>query len=106
MTTKKTLAAEEIATERPIGRRSAMSVATLGGLALLGLSSQACLGRGRTGCTDSDSGAGADGAGYGRHCSGCSDSDTSDASGHGVHCSTGCTDHDPTDGVGHGIHCV
>jgi hypothetical protein len=81
--TKKTLDPEQITTARPVGRRSAIrAVAAIA----IGISATACR---TTGCTDSDSGPFADGAGAGRHCG-----------------ASGCTDSDPRDGVGNGTHCT
>jgi len=107
MADKKTLAPDQMITERVIGRRSALGyVAAAAGAALVAGTLEGCR---HTGCSDSDS---TDRATYGVHCgttSGCSDSDTgtlADASGHGVHCSTGCTDSDTSDRAGAGRHCI
>jgi hypothetical protein len=66
-----------------------------------------------TGCSDSDSGRYADGSNRGRNCrtrqsTGCSDGDSSDASGQGRHCNSGCSDSDSgsyADRASAGRHC-
>jgi hypothetical protein len=97
-TEKKPLSPEDIVTERPMGRRSALAAL---GSSVLGAASLAVgvghaeakasdsdpsdpAGRGRTGFTDRDSGPGADGAGRGVCAErGWSDSDPNDPAGRG-----------------------
>lgn len=100
---QRTLEAGDIVTERPLGRRSAIATlgaAVLGGAAVVAGASSAQArdrsakasdsdptdppGRGRTGFTDRDSGASADGAGRGVCAErGWSDSDPNDPAGRG-----------------------
>ena len=104
MNKMKSLAAEEIVTERKLSRRSMalMGGAAAGTVAALGVLTT-------TGCCLS-------GAGNAGSTTGCSDSDPSDGAGRGTHCSAagtpgtpgmavGCSDSDPSDGAGAGTHC-
>jgi hypothetical protein len=105
MNKMKSLAADEIVTERKLGRRSMalMGGAAAGTVAALGVLST-------TGCCLSGAG------NAGGATTGCSDSDPSDGAGRGTHCgaaapggtpgmASGCSDSDPTDGAGAGTHC-
>ena len=103
------LGPEEIATTRPIGRRSAMAMVAAAAGAVAGLTTSGCHhgSSACSGCSDHDTGLLADNAGCGRTCaapdggalpdtalpdmgaSGCSDSDPSDPGGHGTHCGGG-----------------
>lgn len=95
---KKTLVAGDIVTERTLGRRSAIGLlgaGAIGAVAITGTASRAEAkasdsdptdppGRGRTGFTDRDSGASADGAGRGVCAErGHSDADPNDPAGRG-----------------------
>lgn len=131
MSEKKSLGAEEIVSERKLGRRSItmLGAAATGALATLGIvtTTGCCFGgtTGNTGtgavsgCSDSDPN---DPAGNGRNCagmgaapaapgavSGCSDSDPNDPAGNGRNCAggmtSGCSDSDPVDPAGGGTHC-
>jgi len=96
---KKTLNPEEIVTEQPMNRRTAVGM--VGGIALgaagltLGITQEA---HAIPGCTDSDP---QDPAGNGRG-RGVSDSDPRDPAGCG---SRACSDSDPRDPAGRGRHC-
>jgi hypothetical protein len=96
---KDSLSAEEIVTERPMGRRSTLG---LFGVGAIGALATACGGGGAyvrgTACTDSDP---QDPAGGGRG-RGISDSDPTDPVGCG---SRACSDSDPNDPAGRGRHC-
>ncbi len=102
MNKMKSLAADEIVTERKLSRRSMalMGGAAAGTVAALGVLTT-------TGCCLS-------GAGNAGTSTGCSDSDPSDGAGRGTHCgaaggtpgmASGCSDSDPSDGAGAGTHC-
>lgn len=102
MNKMKSLAADEIVTERKLSRRSMalMGGAAAGTVAALGVLTT-------TGCCLS-------GAGNAGTATGCSDSDPSDGAGRGTHCgaaggtpgmASGCSDSDPSDGAGAGTHC-
>lgn len=108
MSEKKSLGAEEIISERKIGRRSMAMLggAAAGAVAALGIVTTTACCMGGTGGTPA--------------VSGCSDTDPSDPGGNGRHCgagavapmpppstgvASGCSDTDPTDPAGNGSHC-
>lgn len=100
MKEKKTLNMDDMQTERPLGRRSAMGLlgagAAFAAVAAVGLSTNTAEAQG---CSDSDP---SDPAGRGRCCRGITDSDPSDSPGCGRR---SCSDHDSGDPGGLGRHC-
>lgn len=103
---KATLVEDEIQTERPVGRRSALGilgVGVVGAVAATGLLAGAQ--RAEAQVTDSDTGGNADSAGHGR--TGQTDRDSGpdgDRAGHGVCAQRGHTDSDSGSGADSGGH--